>query len=226
MLTVLFLALLMTVPFAVPVLAGNNNPNKLMGAPTFVLNLQGKKADWSGGGSYDNPDRHTIFVPETTTGLGGTGSYNGTTIAVNLTMWMTQGDEFAVIDGNGFDDDEVALQLGPGKYAVYVVALGKPGGGSDIRGWIYNATDDTYLFMTGMVSVPGHSKKPRWVEATDLLFVSNKEDPYGIVTGADQWVFDYLATLETAMPLGDYLHLWDFDNQNCRRLQLRFYQIG
>ena len=212
---------------AVPALAAQTlNLNKLYGAPTFVLNMLGKKDGWSGGGDFDNPDRHTMMVPATTTGLGGTGTFNGSTIAVNLTMWITRGAEFAVVDGNGFDDDAVALQLGPGKYAVCVVALGKPGGTSDLRGWIYNATDNTYLFMTGMVSVPGHGGKPVWIDATGLLFVSAAEDPYDIVTGDDQWVFNYLSALEAAMPLGEYLYLGDIDNTGVKHLQLRFYQIG
>jgi hypothetical protein len=29
-------------------------------------------------------------------------------------------------------------ELGPGRYTVFIVALGKPGGKSDLRGWIYN----------------------------------------------------------------------------------------
>jgi hypothetical protein len=224
----LALALVVSTTLIAPAFAKVNlNPNKLYGAPNYVLNMLGKKEDWSGGGEYNNPDRHTMMVPSTTTGIGGTGyRADGSPIQVNLTMWITQGDEFAVIDGNGFDDDDVALQLAPGKYAVFVVALGKPGGNADIRGWVYNATDNTYLFMTGMVNVPGHSKKPVWKEATDLLFVSSQEDPYGIVTGENQWIFDYLAALESAMPLGDYLYLWDFANTNIQHLQLRFYQIA
>ena len=205
--------------------AGQNlNPNKLYGAPNYVLNLIGKKEGWSGGGSYDNPDRHTMFVPETT--VHGSGVWNGTVIQTNTTMWITQGQEFAVLDGSAFDGDgDVNLQLGAGKYAVFVVALGKPGGGADIRGWIYNETSNEYLFMTGFVSVPGHSKKPQWADATDLLFVSASEDPYGIITG-DTWVFDYLTGLEGYALTGDYLYLWDLDINNCRHLQLRFYKIG
>lgn len=205
---------------------GNNNPNKLWGAPNYVLNLLGKKDGWSGSGTYDNPDRHTMFVPQTTVPSTGTLA-DGTTIQTNLTMWINQGDEFAVLDGNAFDaDHDVNLQLAPGKYAVYVVALGKPAGGADIRGWIYNATDNTYLLLTGMVSVPGHSKKPVWVDATDLLFVSSTEDTYGIVTSNDMWVFDYMAALQANTPLSNYLYLWDLDINGCRHLQLRFYLIA
>jgi len=215
-------ALLLTVlaSAAVPVLAANFNPNKLYGAPSYVLNLIGKKDGWSGGGTYDNPDRHTMFVPETTV------PDTGTVPESNLTMWITQGDEFAVLDGSAFDaDGDVNLSLGPGKYAAFIVALGKPGGGAEVRGWIYNATDNTYLFMTGYVSVSGHSRRPRWVDATDLLFVSEAEDPYGIVTGEDRWVFEYLTALEGAIP-GEYLYLWDLDINGCKHLQVRFYKIG
>lgn len=225
----LALTLVVGLSLAVPVFAATFNPNKLNGAPNYVLNMLGKKDEWSGGGSYDNPDRHTMFVPETTTGYGGTGKLVNTTtpIQVNLTMWITQGDEFAVLDGNGFDEDhDVDLQLGPGKYAVFVVALGKPviGSHSDIRGWIYNETAGEYLFMTGMVTVQGHNKRPAWVNATDLLFVSPSEDPFGLVT-QDTWIFEYLTAL-SATKYGQYLYLWDLDNQNIRHLQLRFYQIG
>lgn len=222
----LALTLIIGLTFVIPVSAANFNPNKLYGAPTYVLNLLGKKDGWAGGGSYENLNRHTMMVPETTTGIGGTGYLeDDTPIQLNLTMWITKGDEFAVIDGNGFDDNEIVLQLDSGKYAVCVVALGKPGGHSDIRGWVYNETDNTYLFMTGVISVQGHNKKPVWVDATDLLFVSDQEDPYDLVTGDPEWIFDYLADLEGAMTLGDYLYLWDLNNENIRHLQLRFYQI-
>jgi hypothetical protein len=212
---------------ALPAMADPNlNPNKLYGASSYVLNLIGKKDGWSGGGSYDNPDRHTMFVPETT--VPSTGYLaDGTPIETNMTMWITQGEEFAVLDGNAFDaDEDVDLQLGPGKYAVFVVALGKPGGGANIKGWVYNATDNTYLFMTGLVSVPSHNKKPVWIDATGLLFVSDAEDPYDLVTGNDVWIFDYLTMLEAAKVGGDYLYLWDLDINGCRHLQVRFYKIG
>ncbi len=192
-------------------LAANFNPNKLYGAPAFNLNLIGKKDSWSGGGSYDNPDRHTMFLPQTT--------------AENVTVWMSQGDEFAVLDGNAFDDGNLSLQLGAGKYAVYIVALGKPGGGAGIEGWIYNATDNTYLMLVGSVSVPGHSKTPRWTNATGLFWVSPNEDPFLGIT-EDEWVFDYMNDLSTAYAGTNYLYLWQLDNNNNKLLQVRFYQIG
>jgi len=78
--------------------------------------------------------------------------------------------DFSVLDGNAFDDGTLSLELAAGKYAVFIVALGKPGGGAGIEGWIYNATDNTYLMLVGSVTVQGHSKTPRWTNATDLFW--------------------------------------------------------
>jgi hypothetical protein len=202
---------------AIPVLAAPNlNPNKLYGAPSYVLNLIGKKDGWSGGGTYDNPSRHTMFLPQTT--------------ADNVTVWMSQGTDFAVLDGNAFDDGNLSLQLGAGKYAVFIVAFGKPGNGANIEGWIYNATDNTYLLLMGSLNVHGHSKTPQWTNATDLFWVSPSEDQtlglnaLGITQ--DTWVFDYMQGLSTAYVGTNYLYLWQLDNNNNKLLQVRFYQIG
>ena len=201
---------------AISFAAINLNPNKLYGAPSYVLNMVGKKDSWSGGGSYDNPDRHTMFLPQTT--------------AENVTVWMSQGTDFAVLDGNAFDDGNLSFQLGAGKYAVFIVALGKPGNGANIEGWIYNATDNTYLLLVGSVSVQGHSKTPRWENATGLFWVSPNEDQtlgtsaLGITQ--DTWVFDYMQGLSTANIGTEYLYLWQLDNNNNKLLQVRFYKMG
>ena len=207
------LVVIFAVSVAMPVLAATNlNPNKLYGAPSYVLNLIGKKDGWSGGGTYDNPDRHTMFLPQTT--------------AENVTVWMAQGtaSDFSVLDGNAFDDGTLSLELAAGKYAVFIVALGKPGGGAGIEGWIYNATDNTYLMLVGSVTVQGHSKTPRWTNATDLFWVSPNEDPFLGVT-QDTWVFDYMNALSDANVGTEYLYLWQLDNNNNKVLQVRFYKI-
>jgi len=212
------------VAIVVPVGAANNqlpSIQKLYGAPTFVLNLIGKKDSWSGGGTYSG-DRHTMFVPQSTAGYPMPGTYppggNG------ITIWMTQGADWMVVDGNALDGSG-AFQLGPGKYAVFLVALGKPGNGGNVKGWIYNATDNTYLFCIGDVTFQGHSKTPKWENVTTLFWVSPSEDIYGLVS-TDTWVFDYLALLEAAKTGGDYLYLWVLDNWNNKLIQVRFYKIG
>ncbi len=216
LLSVAAIALVATIAtsIAIPVFAATNlNPNKLYGAPSYVLNLIGKKDGWSGGGTYDNPDRHTMFLPQTT--------------AENVTFWMSQttDTDFSVLDGNAFDDGNLSLQLAAGKYAVFIVALGKPGGGANIEGWIYNATDNTYLMLVGAINVPGHSKTPRWTNATDLFWVSPSEDPF-LGTTTDTWVFDYITMLSNTYAGTNYLYLWQLDNNNNKLLQVRFYKIG
>jgi hypothetical protein len=188
--------------------------------PHYNLNLIGKKADWSGGGSYDNPNRHTIFVPENTEG------YTTPNGEPGITIWMTQGDEFAVLDGNAFDG-EAAFQLGPGKYKVYIVAKAKPGGYTDITGWVY-AEDEYgafYYFDIGSVHV---TKSKKWKDATHIFYVSTGEDPFGIITG-DTWVFEYMAQLE-AFDFGDdpsiddTAYFWQYDNHGNKLVKVRFYK--
>ena len=104
----------------VPIMAGgNNNPNKIHGSPAYVLNILGKKVDWKGNGHYNNTDRHTMFIPEETPDY-------------NITMHISEGQEFGVLDGNAFDDNETSLQLKKGRYYIYIVALAKPGGDAKI----------------------------------------------------------------------------------------------
>ena len=139
--SIVLLTLLASITLALSVQAqGNNNPNKLRGSPVYVLNILGKKSDWSGQGDYSNPDRHTIFVPQNTTEwyeLTGTtpGTYGNLTADGSILLWMTSGPEFAVLDGNAFDDGNASLQIENGKYYVYLAALAKPGGDSTL-GWL------------------------------------------------------------------------------------------
>jgi hypothetical protein len=117
-------------------------PGTDFNGPHYNLNIIGKKSDWNGGGSYDNPDRHTMFVPENTD------DYLTPNGLPGITIWMTQGPEFAVIDGNAFDDGEAAFELGPGTYKVYIVAKAKPGGYTDITGWVYaEDIDGGYYYL-------------------------------------------------------------------------------
>ena len=124
----------------------------------YNLNLIGKKADWSGSGNYEGK-RHTMFVPESTEGLSFTvGSFDPLD---GIKISMTQGTEFEVVDGNWFDDEECAFQLGFGKYRVFIVAKAKPhpnkdypdGYYTDITGWVYCEAFEEYLFDIGEIKV-------------------------------------------------------------------------
>lgn len=211
---------------------GNGNGDVKPGTdfigPHYNLNLIGKKADWSGGGDYNNPDRHTMFVPEDTTGLTfnvGANTFNGIKIS------MTQGTEFAVLDGNAFDDGQCAFQLAPGEYNVYIVAKAKPGGYTDITGWVY-AEDETgtfYWFLDiGSVHV---TKSKKWKDATHIFYVSDIEDPFGLVGAEDMWVFYYMSAVEAYLgddptipgePYTEYF--WEYDNHGNKLVKVRFYE--
>lgn len=168
MLILITLALL-TQTFAVAIQArGNNNPNKILGSPDFVLNILGKKDGWSPEGDFSNPDRHTIFVHE-----------NG-----DSTIWITQaprksGEPFRVLDGNGCDEDGAKLQLGDGYFAVYVVALGKPAGaGSTLDGVVTDPeTGAALLYLGGLDTkeLKPHGKQPVWGDYSSLFYITEDQ---------------------------------------------------
>ncbi len=247
------IAIVMLLSLAVPALAAPKGVD--FNGAHFELNLIGKSADWNGGGTYDNPDRHTMFIPESTMGdpedpdddwvieldqpnkvfNGGTQTSENQTSLPGLAVWMTQGDEFAVLDGTAFDEDrDLNFQLGPGTYAVYVVAKAKPvENPAQIDGWIKvfdNVTSQYYYYLNiGSVSV-----KRTWQNATDLFFVNGDEIgssglPAPIATDPDnpalgEWVFDYLNDLTTA-GYGESAYFWQLQN-NCKLIKVRFYPMS
>ena len=225
----------------VPTLVEKNNGNGNGGNGIdltgyhYNLNLIGKKADWNGGGGYDNPDRHTMFVPVDTTGLtfpvGGTEGDPFETLD-GIKISMTQGTEFAVLDGNAFDDGECAFQLDQGTYRVFIVAKAKPhpnkedpdGYYTDITGWVYCKAFEEYLFDIGKIRVSKKLSK-KFEEITDLFYVSAGEEPdiIGLLTGSDNvWVFTYLGMLAGA-GYTDAEYFWQYDNHGNKLVKVRFY---
>ena len=251
----LLASLVLLQAIVVPIYAGNNNPNKTLGSPKFVLNILGKKDGWNPNGDFDNPERHTIFVPE-----------NGDT-----RIWITQAprkslEDFAVLDGNGCDEDGAALQLGDGYFAVYVVALGKPGGAGSTLGGLVTAPDGTDLFFLGKVDakvLKPHGKQPVWEEYTDLFYITYDEmveyfeglgyshdDAVGNATaviaffsgleGADfvpdldgdpltydpaVWIFDFYDYLVEVLSESGGQYAWELKNKGIKHFQVRFYLV-
>jgi hypothetical protein len=215
---------------------GNNNPNKLHGAPVYVLNLLGKKTDWQGQGSYDNPDRHTIFVPEDTAAWGSSaGTYGNLTTDGTVLLWMTSGPEFAVLDGNAYDDGNASLQIANGRYAVYVVALAKPGRSSTLTGWYYDDEGSACFRLGEVQKIKRVKGQPQWVNTTDLFYIDwdlllalgyDAETLTGYFgeeqIGQALWIFDYLAFLDALYSDADY-YFWQLNSQGNKHLQLRFY---
>lgn len=197
--------------------SGNNNPNKLWGAPSYLLNILGKKSDFSGQPAYD-PSRRTMFVPENVTEWEALSGYP------KATVWVNQATEFAVTDPDMFDDGHSNLTIGAGKYEVYFVALGKPGITAKLEGWIYNATSNEYLMKIGEVSVT-HNKRPNWQSGHDMFYVSVEEAAsIGVTIAQEMWVFDFLNLLSTQYPGTAYLYLWNLIG-GAKHIQIRFYQI-
>ena len=215
--------------------------------PHYNLNLIGKDKEMPG--DYDNPDRHTMFVPLDTTGmtidLQEPNNLDQETLP-GIKIEMTQGDEFAMIDGNA-TDGYGALQIGAGKYHVYIAVKAKSPKYEDpyteITGWV-EAYDNLgqlwYYIDVGYVQVK--KGKNSWTDATDLFFVSTLEDDFGFITGSEVdynpnlgiWVFDYITGLDTwyedtegeaPYDLSDLSYFWQFDNHGNKLIQVRFYPM-
>jgi len=220
---------------AIPVQGGgNNNPNKLWGAQTYLLNILGKKSDWSGDPSYESTDRRTMFVPEDVEEFLKLKGF------ADCKIWVKQGPDFAVEDPNMFDDGMCNLTIGQGRYEVYFVALGKPGRTAVLEGWIYNASANEYLLKIGYVEVK-HSKRPDWKSGHDMFYVSETEAA-GILSAlgitweqllaalgyppdaTEVWVFDFINWLATQTGY-EYAYLWKLVS-GCKHIQVRFYKIG
>ena len=126
----------------------------------YTLNILGK---WKiGNGSYDNPDRHTIFVP-----LDG-----------DTTMLMHLGNSFGVLDGNGLDG-ECIFQM-PRKqrnFKVYIVALGKPMDGTKVEyadDFVYDNVTDSWYYELPLEAfdVTAHKGNPKWTDVSIAFFIN------------------------------------------------------
>jgi len=205
---------------------GNNNPNKLWGAQTYLLNILGKKSNWNGDPSYESTDRRTMFVPENV------GEFLALKGFTDCKIWVRRGASFNVTDPNMFDDGQTSLTIGPGKYEVYFVALGKPGSTAVLEGWIYNVTANEYLLYIGSVSVT-HNKRPEWKSGHDMFYVSQAEAA-GILAAlgvawpwpgvSEVWVFDFIDWL-AGLTGYEYAYLWKLVS-GCKHIQVRFYKVG
>ena len=211
----------------------------------FNLNLVGK--DKTMPGAYDNPDRHTMFVPTDTAGfsfdINTPNNLNEATMA-GVKISMTQGAEFAMLDGNA-TDGQGSFQLGAGKYMVYIAVkakVPKTPGTVSITGWVEsydNLGQLWYYIPVGDVSV---SKGKQWTDASDLFYVTADEDTFDFLTGTEAnydaalgvWVFDYMAGLDgwyeasagtAAYDLSDLAYFWQVQNDGAKLIQVRFYKV-
>lgn len=222
----------------------------------YTLNLIGKDKPMPG--DYNNAARHTMFVPLNTSEERiplntidpstdeEVGNNLGSDYLSGIRIDITQGEEFAMIDGNATDDSDGdgyldgAFQLGSGSYNVVIAVKAKSpkyeDPYTDITGWMegYDEVGDLWYYLNlGTVNV---KKNGSWTDATDLFFVSDQEDPFDIVGAEDAWVFDYMQALDepvydeaTGELLSDFSNLanfWQFDNNGNKLIQVRFYPMA
>ena len=238
----LAIVLLLTVAVT-PALA--KKPGTDFNGPHYNLNLIGKDKEMPG--DYDNPDRHTMFVPLDTTGMtiDLEEPYNLEKETLpGIKIEMTQGEEFAMIDGNA-TDGYGAFEIGAGKYHVYIAVKAKSPKYEDpytnITGWVeaYDNLGQLWYYLdVGDVQIK--KGKNSWTDATELFFVDTIEDAFGYLNWLeveDMWVFDYMAGLDTwyedmaaigeegAYDLSDLAYFWQFDNHGNKMIQIRFYPM-
>ena len=197
----------------------------------YNLNIIGKKWDWDGKGSYDNESRHTMFVPEdiveynnkadTTCFAPDPRGEEDEPVGAGITIWMTQcpegvGCDFAVLDGNAFNDCKCEFRLAPGKYEVWIVAKAKPAKKDDpeyytnITGWV-RYYDDGVEYVACDLGTLNVKKKLGWQDATNLFYFGG------------EWVFDYLKLLEAEYE--DPAYFWQYDNHGNKLVKVRFYKV-
>ena len=234
---VLVLSLVIGYGVAVAKPNGNNGPKPGtdFNGPHYNLNLIGKAKVMPG--DYDNPDRHTMFIPLDTDDfdieLKQPNNLGKTALEDSIKINVSQGDDWAMIDGNA-TDGEGSFQIAPGKYDVYIAVKAKSpkvsGAYTYIAGWIEAYDIELvmwYYLKVGEVTV---SKNGKWTDASTILWVDSSEDPFGIVGADAMWVFDYMALMD-AMTYGtgqdkfsDLAYFWQVDNNGNKLIQVRFYE--
>ena len=204
---VLIVAPLMTSALAKPNKNNGPKPGTDFNGEHYTLNILGKRK--IGNGSYDNPDRHTIFVP-----------LDGDTRII-----MQLGSSFGVLDGNGLDG-ECIFQM-PRKeknFRVFVVALGKPMDGSQVEyadEWIYdNDTNTWYYELTNTFDIEPHKGKPKWINVTSafmltLSFLNLTSGETGVLY--EGWLWQVPEDIWEQS-----YYFWDLKGSD-RHIQVRFY---
>jgi len=181
-------------------------PGLNLSGPHYNLNIVGAPKDKTGGS--ESQDRHTIMVD----------------LTGHTDIYMTQGDDFAVLDWNG-TDGRADFQLGPGKYEVYAVALGKPHKSVTItpEATFEGQTGDEVFYLDTITLT--HDKKPRWERVTGmfLVTVTVTVDPDGAgpllpvtTTYHNEWVFEIPELID---------YWWNYENSGCKLTQVRFYKV-
>jgi hypothetical protein len=185
----------------------------------YTLNIVGKKADWSGNGNYDHGS--TMFVPAKSSELSFIGP-DGVTVIDGIKINIGLGPEYAVTDGNAFDDGQTAFQLPKDRYKVFIAIRGKPGFAASIKGWIYDSDSDISLMEIGEFNV---SRK--WGDATDELLYVDLSGTFG--AGYENIYTLDLLDGTILDPDGNQLiideYFWSLVSNGAKLLKVRIYPI-
>jgi len=209
---VLVLALVMGSGIVLAKPNNNNNgepkPGTDFNGPHYNLNIIGVPHDKTNG-NFDNPKRHTIFIPLVTDYVTDPCVSTGRQETLDPTLAPAKGvklkigpspdNNFYVIDGNATDDKyaEFLMPDSPGGYDVWVSGKGKPGGCLDIDAYYF---DGTYYTFIGHVDVDRNTGQPKWQNVRWLLYYNG-----------NAYFADY----------ADYF--WQLYNKGLRLMQVRFY---
>jgi hypothetical protein len=214
----LTLAVVATAASAGTAQAGNGAPS----GAHYNLNVIGVKNPKTA--TMTNSDRHTIFVSLDKSGE----------LAANK-IWLTEG-AFKVLDGNATDSNGGAFQLpvsnvdcpvdaaiddpcqNTGDYAVYIRALGTPGGQADITTCRTDPTTNEIICSTESVHVQRNTGKSKFTNVTKELTT--------ICVDVDLDPLDPVPcdVREQLFSQDNWLYYWDWDNNGLKLAQLRFYE--
>jgi hypothetical protein len=191
---------------AAPAFAGNGAPN----GPHYNLNIVGvpkAKTALMKDDGLTGKYGHVIFVKED---------------GQNQKIWLTQGDDFQVLDKNGTDADGATFMLpapdpdgnGTTDYSVFARALGKPTGSATVTTCVNNPT---YGLECSLISLTlnAATRPSKFTNVSKyLLYIYADVDEDTVVDRIPLFAND------TA---GFY---WEWDNNGLKLAQLRFYQCN
>lgn len=188
------------IAIAMPASAGNGAPS----GAHYNLNIIGVPKDKSA--DMANNSGHRIFVK----------------LAGNSKIWLTEGDDFQVIDANGTDGNGAKFQLpnpdpdndGVTVYSVFSRALGSPGGSSLTTTCAYDDSGAEYCSNMSMVLVRDKGKRSFSNVSRELLYIYVDMDGDGVIERYPLF----------SDSLKDYF--WSYDNRGLKLAQLRFYEIS
>lgn len=198
-----FLTVALTIILAMAIPAAAGTGNGAPSGPHYNLNIIGVPKNKTA--SMDNNNGGRIFVP----------------LEGKASIWLKEGDDFAVLDANGTDGNGASFQLpnpdpnndGITEYSVWARALGKPGGSSTTTTCAYVDTELwCSIYSMVLVREKGGSKFDNVTK--ELLYVYVDLDGNG--------------TAERYPLFSDAMvnYFWSYDNNGLKLAQLRFYEIS